>query len=178
MLENITAPFEHMMQMLVATPTESSTPMVSFVPFSAAEQESLWWVILLFFIPIPFVWWAIWGFFIYAFLIRTPDATFVWHILMPNNPNLNHICSFICIFHFWMLVLVFSFLYKCSSSFEFLDINLWNALPVHICWLCIQYPIEFYLPNASKRRKNHYNFIFLERYRPYRGCLVTALPLT
>jgi hypothetical protein len=74
---DITAPFQNMMNMLVANPTETSHPMVSFTPFSAAEQEALWWVVLGYFVPIPYVWWGLWIFFIYSFLIRTPDAAYV-----------------------------------------------------------------------------------------------------
>lgn len=74
---DLTAPFQNMMNMLVATPEQTSTPMVSFVPFSDEEQEQLWWIILLYFVPIPYVWWGVWGFFIYSFLIREPDASFV-----------------------------------------------------------------------------------------------------
>lgn len=78
MLDNITAPFEHMMQMMITNPSTAFDHMhVSFNAISAADQEAYWWAFFVApFIPYGMLIWII--FLIYTWFMAEPAADSAW----------------------------------------------------------------------------------------------------
>lgn len=69
MLENITAPFEHMMQMLVLQPQTAMEHMhVGFNYISPKDQESFWWVFIIAGY-IPYGWYILCIVLVYTFFL-------------------------------------------------------------------------------------------------------------